>query len=86
MPDTTDQAEELLARLDPYREQIEWHSAERDRLLIERAEVFRTIREAAPELPLSRLAARAGVSVPAVIQQIAKAEARREAAQAGAAT
>lgn len=74
----------LLERIDPLREEIEKVLAERDRLYERRAEVFLEIREAAPELPLSKLARRAGISVPAVIQQIDKARSRREpAAEAG---
>lgn len=73
----------LLAQIEPYREKIEHHVAERDRLLIERAELFRAIREADPELPLSKLAERAGISVPAVIQQINKAKSRLSEAAAG---
>lgn len=82
---TTDAArEELLAVLDPMREEIEANLAERDRLYESRAAAFLTIREAAPDVPLSKLAARAGISVPAVIQQIDKAKARRAEAAAPA--
>lgn len=85
MTEPSADAAAMLAALDPLREQIEAAVAERDRLYEERAETFRAIREACPDLPLSQIAARAGVSVPAVIQQIAKAEARKAAAAESAA-
>lgn len=73
--------ERLLSRLDPLKASIEEAEATLERLREERAGVYLEIRDAAPGIPLSKLAERAGVSVPAVIQQIEKATARRDGPQ-----
>lgn len=70
--------EKLLSTIAPFREQIDAHTTELERLYEARAGIFLAIREADPSLSLARIAAAAGISVPAVIQQISKAKARRE--------
>lgn len=66
-----------LARVAALAEQIIEHQRELDRLYVERGDLLLAIRERPSPPPLSRLAAAAAVSVPAIIQQIDKAKARR---------
>lgn len=84
-PMTPDAEEELLALIDPFRQELEAVEARRAELLAGRAAVFLRIREEAPKVSMKRIAARAGVSDAAVVQQVERArQARETAATAGA--
>lgn len=88
-PIPPDEAEALLALVDPLRdevarltEQIAPLEAQRAEVYEERADVFLRIREESGErVSFAKIADRAGVSVPAVIQQVQKAQQRRTPAE-----
>ncbi len=84
-PMTPEAEEELLALIDPFRQELEAVETRRAELLAGRAAVFLRIREEAPKVSMKRIAARAGVSDAAVVQQVERArQARETAAAAGA--
>jgi hypothetical protein len=67
---------DLLSELADVSTRLAAVSRERDRLFDRRDELFVRLRDEQPDVPLSNLAAQAGISVPAVIQRIAKVRAR----------
>lgn len=81
-PMTPEAEEELLALIDPFRQELEAVETRRAELLAGRAAVFLRIREEAPKVSMKRIAARAGVSDAAVVQQVERARQARETAAA----
>ena len=72
MTTLTDTADQAMARLGVLAEQIAGKKGEVDALMQERDELFRHLREVAPDIPLIRIGRAAGVTDVAVLAALKK--------------